>query len=78
MLFRTKHLQIDAKPERPDPSSPRCCRNRWAAGTSPDGKGSFEYLENPQPMSQDDGMLNPVDPRLYGTPPQPVPKTARE
>lgn len=51
---------------------------RWAAGTSPDGKGSFEYLASPQPMSSDDGLLDPVDPRLYGTPPRPVPKTAKE
>jgi len=51
---------------------------RWAAGPSPDGKGQFEYVATPQPMSNDEGLLNPVDPRLYGTPPQPVPKSAKE
>ena len=51
---------------------------RWAAGPTPDGKGQFEYVASPQAMSTDTGMLNPVDPRLYGTPPQPVPKTAKE
>jgi len=51
---------------------------RWASGPTPDGKGQFEYLANPQPMSNDVGTLNPVDPRLYGTPPMPVPKTAKE
>ncbi|MFC0342371.1 manganese catalase family protein [Paracoccus niistensis] len=51
---------------------------RWSAGTTPDGKGTFEYLASPQPLSSDEGLLNPVDPRLYGTPTHPVPKTAKE
>ena len=51
---------------------------RWSAGTTPDGKGTFEYLVSPQPMSSDEGLLNPVDPRLYGTSKHPVPKTAKE
>ena len=49
-----------------------------AAGTAPDGKGQFEYVADPKPMSDDVGDLNPVDPRLYGTPKQPVPKTVKE
>jgi len=49
---------------------------RWAAGTTPDGKGQFEYLAHPEPMSNDEGTLGEVDPRLYGTPRQPVPKDA--
>jgi Mn-containing catalase len=51
---------------------------RWAQGPTPDGKGQFEYLASPRPMSADEGMLNPVDPRLYGTPPMPVPKSAHK
>ena len=51
---------------------------RWAAGPTPDGKGQFEYLGKPEPMSDDVGTLGPVDPNLYGTPKQPVPKTASE
>ncbi|MBV9078305.1 MAG: manganese catalase family protein [Methylobacteriaceae bacterium] len=51
---------------------------RWAKGPAPDGQGQFEYLANPQPMSQDDGRLGPVDPRAYGTPKTPVPPIAAE
>jgi Mn-containing catalase len=51
---------------------------RLAQGPTPDGKGEFDYLADPQPMSTDQGLLNPVDPRLYGTPPVPVPKSAHE
>ncbi|MBP1807646.1 manganese catalase family protein [Rubellimicrobium aerolatum] len=51
---------------------------RWAQGPAPDGKGQFEYLANPVPMSQDEGQLGQVDPRLYGTPKAPVPKSAAE
>lgn len=50
----------------------------WASGPTPDGKGEFEYLADPRAMSHDEGLLNPVDPRLYGTPPKPVKKTARD
>jgi Mn-containing catalase len=47
-------------------------KGRWAAGTTPDGRGTFEYLEAPQPLA---GMpeLGQVDPRLHGTPKMPVP-----
>ena len=49
-------------------------QGRWASGPAPDGKGTFEYLENPQPL----GEVPPPpasDPRLYDTtqvPPQQV------
>jgi Mn-containing catalase len=47
-------------------------QGRWAAGTAPDGRGTFEYLEAPRPLA---GMpeLGQVDPRLHGTPKMPVP-----
>lgn len=47
----------------------------WASGTTPDGKGSFTYLEAPEPLSEAP-VLPPGDPRLHGTPPQPVPPVA--
>ncbi|HEV7255707.1 MAG TPA: manganese catalase family protein [Mesorhizobium sp.] len=53
-------------------------QGRWAQGPAPDGRGEFTYLENPQPMSDDTGQLGMVDPRLYGTPPMPVPPAAAE
>jgi Mn-containing catalase len=39
---------------------------RWAKGTSPDGKGEFEYLANPQPLGEEP-VLPSGEPRLYGT-----------
>jgi Mn-containing catalase len=51
---------------------------RWARGPSPDGKGEFQYLANPVPMSTDDGRLDQVDPRVYGTPKMPVMPAAAE
>ena len=53
-------------------------QGRWAAGPTPDGKGQFEYLADPAPLSTDDGLLGQVDPRLYGTPKMPVPPAAAE
>jgi Mn-containing catalase len=47
----------------------------WASGPMPDGSGSFEYVENPAPMSEEP-ELGPVDPRLHGTPKAPVPPVA--
>lgn len=47
----------------------------WASGTTPDGKGSFTYLEAPEPLSEAP-VLPPGDPRLHGTPPQPIPPVA--
>jgi Mn-containing catalase len=46
---------------------------QWAKGPSPDGRGTFSYVETPPAFTQDEGHLNPVDPRTYGTPPRPVP-----
>jgi Mn-containing catalase len=39
---------------------------RWASGQSPDGKGEFEYLVEPMPLSEAPEPP-PADPRLYGT-----------
>jgi Mn-containing catalase len=51
---------------------------RWAQGPSPDGKGTFTYVDRPPAYTEDEGLLNPVDPRTYGTPPAPVPPAAAE
>lgn len=45
---------------------------RWADGPSLDGKGDFEYVSKPQAMGPKVEELGEVDPRLYGTPKQPV------
>lgn len=44
---------------------------RWAKGPSPDGRGTF----HPQPLTAmgEVPILGPGDPKLYGTPPAPVP-----
>lgn len=42
-------------------------QGRWAQGPTPDGKGQFEYVENPKPLGPE--PLPPIpDPRLHGTP----------
>jgi Mn-containing catalase len=51
-------------------------QGRWAKGPAPDGKGTFTYVETPPAFTQDEGNLSPVDPRVYGTPPMPVPPSA--
>lgn len=39
---------------------------RWAKGPSPDGKGEFEYIANPEPLGE--APIPPTgDPRLHGT-----------
>lgn len=53
-------------------------QGRWAQGPSPDGKGTFTYVDRPPAFTEDEGLLNPVDPRTYGTPPAPVPPAAAE
>jgi Mn-containing catalase len=53
-------------------------QGRWAQGQSPDGKGTFTYVDRPPAYTKDEGLLNPVDPRTYGTPPAPVPAAAAE
>ncbi len=49
---------------------------RWAKGPSMDGKGEFSYVDRPPAYTEDEGNLDPVDPRTYGTPPMPVPPSA--
>ena len=49
---------------------------RWASGPSIDGKGQFDYLADPQPLGEAVEELSEVDPRMHGTPKQPVPPTA--
>ena len=49
---------------------------QWASGPSPDGKGTFSYTETPPAFTQDEGQLSQIDPRVYGTPAMPVPKSA--
>jgi Mn-containing catalase len=44
---------------------------RWAKGPSMDGKGEFEYVENPQPLGPDPQLPVP-DPRLHGTSKMPL------
>jgi Mn-containing catalase len=50
---------------------------RWAQGPSVDGRGEIKTAPL-QPLTDDDGLLDPVDPRTYGTPPMPVPADAAE
>lgn len=40
---------------------------RWAKGKSIDGKGQFEYLENPEPLGPE-GQAPIPNPKLYATP----------
>jgi Mn-containing catalase len=49
---------------------PEAGNGPWAQGPMPDGSGrEFVYEENPRPQSEDRPLLQPGDPRLYGTPP---------
>ncbi|MDP9375527.1 MAG: manganese catalase family protein [Chloroflexota bacterium] len=50
-------------------------QGRWAQGPSPDGKGAFQYLANPQPLGEAPQELPPADPRLHGTTKTPLPPT---
>ena len=52
-------------------------RKAAGPGMSPDGKGQFSYAKL-EALSEDTGDLSPVDPRIYGTPPEPVPAMAAE
>jgi len=45
---------------------------RWAAGESIDGRGTFEYVAQPEPLTDDEGALGVMDTKLHGTPPRPV------
>ncbi len=46
---------------------------RWASGPTPDGMGTFAYLEEPAPLTDDQGTLPNPDPRLGATPKMPTP-----
>jgi Mn-containing catalase len=52
-------------------------RGRWAHGASVDGKGQFDY-QPLRPMTDDEGQLDQVDPRTYGTPLHPPVSKAAE
>jgi Mn-containing catalase len=41
---------------------------RWASGPTPDGKGQFRYVADPQPLAPEP-VLPPGDPELYATNP---------
>ncbi|MGB3305228.1 MAG: manganese catalase family protein [Thermomicrobiales bacterium] len=45
---------------------------RWAQGPTPDGNAEFTYFADPKPLSNDRGELAQGDPRLHGTPKQPM------
>lgn len=49
---------------------------QWSRGPSPDGKGNFTYVETPPAYSRDEGELSQLDPRVYGTPAMPTPKSS--
>ncbi len=51
-------------------------QGRWAQGQTIDGLGQFQYLANPQPLTNDNGMAPQPDPRLHGTAKQPTPPVA--
>lgn len=51
-------------------------RGSWAAGTSPDGKGEFEFLADPRPLGEVVEGLSQLDPRLHSTPKKPMPPVA--
>lgn len=42
-------------------------QGRWARGRSIDGKGEFQYVENPRPLGPEP-QLAPPEPQLHGTP----------
>lgn len=49
---------------------------RWASGPSKDGRSEFEYVADPEAMGPQVEELNEVEPRLYGTPKQPMNPTS--
>ena len=51
-------------------------QGRWASGKTPDGKGQFEYLENPGPLGDLPVPPPPGNPLVYGTMETPMPPTA--
>ncbi|HEX2148033.1 MAG TPA: manganese catalase family protein [Pseudorhizobium sp.] len=51
-------------------------QGQWAAGTSPDGKGEFEFLADPKPLGETVEGLAQLDPKLHSTPKMPMPPTS--
>ncbi len=49
---------------------------QWAKGPSPDGRGTFTYVDGAASYADDEGNLSQVDPRVYGTPAKPLPPSA--
>ncbi len=47
-------------------------QGRWARGPAPDGRGEFHDLADPKPLGETVTELAAVDPRLHGTPKQPM------
>ncbi|MFO7168819.1 MAG: manganese catalase family protein [Chloroflexota bacterium] len=45
---------------------------RWASGQTPDGKGTFEYLADPQPMGEEIREMEDADPLALSTMKQPM------
>jgi Mn-containing catalase len=50
---------------------------KWARGATPDGRGTFECVEDPRPLGPEP-ELGTVDPRTWGTPPAAVKVSARK
>ncbi len=50
----------------------------WAQGTAPDGKGQFEYLENPEPLGEKAEPLPAGDERLHNTGKASIAATAQD
>jgi Mn-containing catalase len=53
-------------------------QGRWASGPSIDGKGTFEYLEQPEPLGEAPMTPPPGNPLSYGTMETPTPPTAKD
>ncbi len=51
-------------------------QGRWAQGPTPDGLGEFQYVANPQALTDDRGIAPQPHPRLHGTAKTPTPPTA--
>jgi Mn-containing catalase len=51
---------------------------RWARGPSIDGKGTFEYLADPQPLGETVTELGPVTPAVHNTPKKPTPPSVED
>ena len=50
-------------------------QSSWARGETPNGRGTFEYVEDPRPLGPEPD-LGLVDPRTSGTPPPPPMKVS--